>query len=431
MNDNLKRILVIDDDRDMRDLAMFTLSFGGYEVCGASNGLEGLELAREINPHLIITDWQMARMTGVEMCQRLKESEDLHCIPVILKTKASKQELLDKGIDIDMFDNVWDSGEPIGPDRLLARVENQLSLEMQEPSISIPNMENQEINDASIIDNPEKSEDTIEFLYHAFSSTDHKVRGKAVFTLSARYYIGDSLLRKTPAQETFWRNVFHSLTSSSITSAIERWENMSEVALALTKAPDEQNAMLRRLAAEGATEEIQVTSIKALGLNRDAQAADILLKAADSDVNKIRSTAIRALGSLGEERGIAIAARATEDKSLGVRYAAINTLAAIGTREAVDVLKDSLGRKDYKIRIDVVKALTRAESRVPENEAFDILSGRIEVEEHNDVLYSIASSLANLRSQDVEPTLKKLLSHPSHHVQKGAQEAMNKIGKQQ
>ncbi len=81
-----KRILVIDDEPDLLDLARARLELAGYEVLVASDGEEGLEKARTSAPDLIILDLMLPKMNGFEVCEALKIDEKYKHIPIIILT---------------------------------------------------------------------------------------------------------------------------------------------------------------------------------------------------------------------------------------------------------------------------------------------------------------------------------------------------------
>ena len=80
------KVLVVDDEQEIRDLLSAVLSREGYEVLVASNGEEALELAQKENPRLILLDIVMPGLTGIEVCKRLKAEEKTRWIPVIMAT---------------------------------------------------------------------------------------------------------------------------------------------------------------------------------------------------------------------------------------------------------------------------------------------------------------------------------------------------------
>jgi DNA-binding response OmpR family regulator len=81
-----KKVLVVDDEFEIRDLLSRFLAEEGYEVILASNGEEALELAERENPQVILLDIWMPGFSGIEACKRLKENEKTRFIPVIVAT---------------------------------------------------------------------------------------------------------------------------------------------------------------------------------------------------------------------------------------------------------------------------------------------------------------------------------------------------------
>ena len=85
-----KRILLIDDEKDLLELLGEFLEASDYEVLKASDGKEGLALARQEKPDLILLDVMMPRMDGYKMCRFLKSQKKCRDIPVILLTARSQ-----------------------------------------------------------------------------------------------------------------------------------------------------------------------------------------------------------------------------------------------------------------------------------------------------------------------------------------------------
>ena len=94
-------VLVVDDDRNIREVlhAFFTLK--GYEVLLAANGEQALELAESEMPKVILLDINMPGIDGMETCKRLRAGEKTRLIPIILITAygATKAEASDAGAD--------------------------------------------------------------------------------------------------------------------------------------------------------------------------------------------------------------------------------------------------------------------------------------------------------------------------------------------
>ena len=71
----MAHILVAEDERDIRELIKFTLTFAGHKITEAANGEEAVKLAKEVLPDLILTDVRMPKMTGYEACKAIKAEE--------------------------------------------------------------------------------------------------------------------------------------------------------------------------------------------------------------------------------------------------------------------------------------------------------------------------------------------------------------------
>ena len=87
-----KKILVIDDEAELVTLIKKRLEANGYEISTASDGVKGLEKAREVNPDLILLDIKMAQMDGYTMLLELKKTEETKSIPVVILTAYDKMQ---------------------------------------------------------------------------------------------------------------------------------------------------------------------------------------------------------------------------------------------------------------------------------------------------------------------------------------------------
>jgi DNA-binding response OmpR family regulator len=83
-------ILVIDDDITIRTLLQSTLTTKGFKVISAENGHQGLEIAKTQDIDLILLDWMMPEMDGIEVLTELKHDGDTEDIPVIMLTSKEK-----------------------------------------------------------------------------------------------------------------------------------------------------------------------------------------------------------------------------------------------------------------------------------------------------------------------------------------------------
>ena len=116
----MAKILIAEDERDIRDLITLTLDFAGYEVVSASNGEEAVSLARQEIPDLILMDVRMPRMTGYEACALIKADEKLRDIPVIFLSAKGQDSEIQTGLQAGAVDYLL---KPFAPEQLTERIQ--------------------------------------------------------------------------------------------------------------------------------------------------------------------------------------------------------------------------------------------------------------------------------------------------------------------
>ncbi len=111
-----ERILIIEDDDAIQKVLKRTLAYEGYQVDSAMDGESGLNLSRDNHPDLVILDWMLPGMDGLEVCRRLRE---MGPVPILMLT--AKDTLVDRvhGLDAGADDYVV---KPFEVDELLARI---------------------------------------------------------------------------------------------------------------------------------------------------------------------------------------------------------------------------------------------------------------------------------------------------------------------
>jgi DNA-binding response OmpR family regulator len=120
----MAKILIAEDERDIRDLITFTLRFAGYEVIAASNGEEATALAKQEIPDLILLDVRMPRMTGYEACTVIKADERLKDIPVIFLSAKGQEAEIQAGLQAGATEYLL---KPFAPDQLTTRIKAVLA----------------------------------------------------------------------------------------------------------------------------------------------------------------------------------------------------------------------------------------------------------------------------------------------------------------
>jgi len=120
----MAKILIADDERDIRDLVAFTLRFAGHDVIAVGNGEEALETARKELPDLILMDVRMPRMTGYEACEHMKGDPDLKDIPVVFLSAKGQDSEIQTGLNAGASEYLL---KPFAPLELTQRVSELLA----------------------------------------------------------------------------------------------------------------------------------------------------------------------------------------------------------------------------------------------------------------------------------------------------------------
>lgn len=115
----MTKILIAEDERDIRDLITFTLRYNGYEVVAATNGEEALALTRQEKPDLVILDVRMPRLTGYDVCRQIKADPELQHIPVVFLSAKGQESEVQAGMEAGAVDYIL---KPFSPDQLVSRI---------------------------------------------------------------------------------------------------------------------------------------------------------------------------------------------------------------------------------------------------------------------------------------------------------------------
>ena len=99
-----KKVLVVDDDQDVRSFAVTVLEENEYTPLVAKDGIEGMELIEKESPDLVILDVLMPRGSGIRMYHKLKTDDSLKKIPVIMFTGISLRSFLKSQKALEKFD---------------------------------------------------------------------------------------------------------------------------------------------------------------------------------------------------------------------------------------------------------------------------------------------------------------------------------------
>ncbi|NCX84525.1 MAG: phosphate regulon transcriptional regulatory protein PhoB [Rhodobacteraceae bacterium] len=117
-------VLLVEDEPAQRELLAYNLEAEGFDVIAADNGEDGLILVDENDPDLIVLDWMMPQLSGIEVCRRLKSNSKTRQIPVIMMLSARAEEVdRVRGLETGADDYVV---KPYSVIELMARVKAHL-----------------------------------------------------------------------------------------------------------------------------------------------------------------------------------------------------------------------------------------------------------------------------------------------------------------
>jgi two-component system phosphate regulon response regulator PhoB len=117
------RILIVDDEEEIRDLIAFNLLKEGFQVAPAATGEEALRLAHEELPRLVLLDLMLPGIDGLEVCRRLKRDPHTQEVPVVMLTAKGEEADIVAGLELGADDYVT---KPFSPRVLLARIRTVL-----------------------------------------------------------------------------------------------------------------------------------------------------------------------------------------------------------------------------------------------------------------------------------------------------------------
>lgn len=116
-------VLIVEDEAAQREVLAYNLEAEGFRVSRAENGEDGLLCVEEDTPDVIVLDWMMPNLTGIEVCRRLKIKPDTRAIPIIMLSARSEEIDKVRGLETGADDYVV---KPYSVSELMARVRTQL-----------------------------------------------------------------------------------------------------------------------------------------------------------------------------------------------------------------------------------------------------------------------------------------------------------------
>ncbi|RKO72334.1 DNA-binding response regulator [Sphingobacterium puteale] len=133
MSSSKQKILIVDDEKDILDLIAFNLNREGYQVSTAHNGEEAIQVAKQVNPDLIILDVMMPKMDGIEACRIMRAMPEFKNTFMVFLTARSEEYSEIAGFHVGADDYI---AKPIKPRALMSRINAILRRNASEESDS-------------------------------------------------------------------------------------------------------------------------------------------------------------------------------------------------------------------------------------------------------------------------------------------------------
>jgi two-component system phosphate regulon response regulator PhoB len=120
----MKKILVVEDAEDIRELIAFKLEGAGYDVYTATDGEAGVAIAQTVRPDLVLLDWMMPRLNGLDAAAAIRADGELADTRIILLTAKGQERDVERGFAAGVDDFIV---KPFSPRELLTRIDAMLT----------------------------------------------------------------------------------------------------------------------------------------------------------------------------------------------------------------------------------------------------------------------------------------------------------------
>jgi phosphate regulon transcriptional regulator PhoB len=115
----MKRVLLIEDDRDIVELVRYNLEREGFQVSASTDGSTGLQQVRKTPPDILLLDLMLPKLSGLEICKEIRRDEELNRLPILMLTARGEEADRVVGLEMGADDYVT---KPFRPRELVARV---------------------------------------------------------------------------------------------------------------------------------------------------------------------------------------------------------------------------------------------------------------------------------------------------------------------
>jgi DNA-binding response OmpR family regulator len=135
MAERRPKVIIVDDDRDTREMLTLALDLEGYDVAQAANGIRLISSLHVDRPDVILLDVMMSWIDGFELCRSIKKNEEFHDIPVIFISARKTPEDLRRGTEAGAADYFT---KPVDIDKLIARINEHVLRERAHAALQPP-----------------------------------------------------------------------------------------------------------------------------------------------------------------------------------------------------------------------------------------------------------------------------------------------------
>lgn len=129
----MKRILIIEDDRDIVELVRYNLANEGFQINAAFDGTSGLAALKKTPPDLLLLDLMLPKMSGLDICREVRKDESMNRLPILMLTARGDEADRVVGLEMGADDYVT---KPFSPRELIARV--KALIRRAEPPVDSP-----------------------------------------------------------------------------------------------------------------------------------------------------------------------------------------------------------------------------------------------------------------------------------------------------
>jgi DNA-binding response OmpR family regulator len=120
----MTKVVVVDDDQDIRELVAMKLRNAGYDVIAEADGTAGLASTLAEQPDLVLLDWMMPGLSGIEVCRALRDDERTARLPVLMLTTRAQEADVERGFAAGATDYIV---KPFSARELASRVNAVIS----------------------------------------------------------------------------------------------------------------------------------------------------------------------------------------------------------------------------------------------------------------------------------------------------------------